>query len=50
VLHIVDGAEHLSPEAPDETRIKARNRVEPADRLACRAKLCGDVTATASYW
>jgi ferredoxin len=50
VLHIVDGAEHLSPEAPDETRIKARNRVEPADRLACRAKLCGNVTATASYW
>jgi ferredoxin len=49
-LSIVEGAEHLSPEAPDETRLKARNRVEPADRLACRATLCGNVTATASYW
>jgi ferredoxin len=49
-LQIVAGAEHLSPEAPDETRIKARNRIEPALRLACRATLCGDVIATAAYW
>ena len=49
-LRIVDGAERLSPEAPDETRIKSRNRVDAELRLACRAEIRGDVTATASYW
>lgn len=50
VLRIVAGADALSPEAADETRIKARNRVEPELRLACRVRVEGDVTATASYW
>ena len=49
-LQIVAGADRLSPETPDETRIKARNRVDAAMRLACRAQIRGDVTATASYW
>ena len=49
-LRIVEGAAHLSPEAPDETRIKQRNRVEDGIRLSCRATIHGDVTATALYW
>ncbi|MBS1106122.1 MAG: hypothetical protein H6Q91_1624 [Deltaproteobacteria bacterium] len=47
---VVEGGEHLSPEAADETRIKRRNRVDAVLRLACRARIHGDVTVTASYW
>jgi ferredoxin len=49
-LRIVDGAGSLSPESPDETRIKERNRVGAELRLACRARVHGDVVATALYW
>jgi uncharacterized 2Fe-2S/4Fe-4S cluster protein (DUF4445 family) len=49
-LVIVAGGEHLSVEAPDETRIKQRNRVDAELRLACRATIHGDVVATALYW
>ena len=49
-LEILAGAAQLSAETPEELRIKARNHIEPACRLACRAKLGGDVTVTASYW
>jgi ferredoxin len=49
-LLVVEGGEHLSPEAADETRIKSRNRIEVALRLACRARIRGDVAVTASYW
>jgi ferredoxin len=49
-LLVVEGGEHLSPEAADETRIKRRNRIDAALRLACRAKIRGDVAVTASYW
>jgi ferredoxin len=49
-LRVLEGATQLSPEADDETRIKHRNRVEPELRLACRATIHGDVTATALYW
>ena len=49
-LRILDGETALGPETDDETRIKARNRVDPELRLACRVRVGGDVTATASYW
>lgn len=49
-LAILEGGEHLSPERADETRIKQRNRVDERLRLACRATIHGDVTATALYW
>jgi ferredoxin len=49
-VRVLEGAAHLSPEAPDETRIKQRNRVDPELRLACRASIGGDVTVTALYW
>lgn len=49
-LRVVEGGEHLSPEASDETRIKDHNRIDAELRLACRAEIRGDVTVTASYW
>lgn len=49
-LRIVEGAGVLSAETPDEQRIKQRNRVDPELRLACRARVHGDVVATALYW
>jgi 2Fe-2S ferredoxin len=45
------GAPGLSPETPEEERLKLRNRVDPRARLACRARLTGgEVAVTASYW
>lgn len=47
------GAEagRLSVETSGETRVKRDNRVDPSDRLACRARLeGGEVSVTASYW
>lgn len=49
-LHILAGADALSRETPDEARIKLRNRVAAEQRLACRARILGDVTASATYW
>ena len=49
-LIVVEGGDHLSPEAADETRIKLRNRIDAALRLACRARIRGDVAVTATYW
>jgi 2Fe-2S ferredoxin len=45
------GAEQLTPELPDEALLKRRNRVQPGERLACRARLtAGEVAVTATYW
>lgn len=49
-LEILAGREALDPERDDERRQKQRNRVPAEQRLACRAGVHGDVTATAAYW
>jgi len=49
-LEIVAGGESLEPETERERRIKARNRIDPAHRLACRVRPRGDLTVRASYW
>jgi ferredoxin len=49
-LDILAGASALDPERADERQQKLRNRVPPEQRLACRAGVRGDVTATATYW
>lgn len=49
-LRVLEGDDQVSAEAPDEMRIKQRNRVDPALRLACRTHIHGDVVATAEYW
>ena len=49
-LAILAGADALDPELADERRQKARNRIPAQQRLACRARVHGPVTATAAYW
>jgi len=49
-LEILVGASALEAETPRERRIKERNRIEPALRLACRVRPQGDVTVRAGYW
>jgi ferredoxin len=49
-LEILSGASALDPERADERRQKERNRIPAEQRLACRAGVHGDVSATASYW
>ena len=49
-LEILAGAGALDPEREDERRQKRRNRVPAEQRLACRAGVHGEVTATAGYW
>ena len=49
-VRIVAGGESLGPESEAETRTKARNRVDPELRLACRIKIAEDLTITAPYW
>lgn len=49
-LEIVEGADSLEPESEREARIKARNRIDPALRLACRVRPKGNLTVRAQYW
>jgi 2Fe-2S ferredoxin len=49
-LRVVEGADALSPETPEETKAKAANRVDVGERLACLALVLGDVAITARYW
>ncbi len=49
-VRIVAGAEGVDPESDAEAASKRRNRIDPALRLACRARVHGDVRLTASYW
>ncbi len=49
-LRVHAGAGNLSPEGEAETRVKHRNRIDLALRLACRAAVRGDVEVSASYW
>lgn len=47
---VLEGAERLPPESPDEARVKRRNRVPAEERLACRVAPRGDVTIRTGYW
>ena len=47
---IVAGAGEVAPESPEESRAKQRNRIDPRLRLACRIRVCADVSVTAPYW
>jgi len=49
-LRILAGADNLSAETDAERRAKAANRIDPALRLSCVARVRGPVTATADYW
>lgn len=47
-LRILVGA--VSVESAEEARAKRANRVDPELRLACLARLEGNVVVTAPYW
>ena len=47
---IVAGLEQVGGEAPDESRCKQRNRIDPQLRLACRIEVRADLSVTAPYW
>ncbi|MGH0033359.1 MAG: 2Fe-2S iron-sulfur cluster-binding protein [Myxococcota bacterium] len=49
-VEIVEGADALPPAGDHERRVKQRNRVPEAQRLACRVVPRGDVAIRASYW
>jgi ferredoxin len=49
-VRVLAGVEQLDPESPDELRGKQRNRVAPELRLACQARIRGDLEVTALYW
>ncbi len=49
-VYVEAGGEELPAEADDERAIKARNRVNPHQRLACRVHPTRDVEVRASYW
>ncbi len=49
-LRILSGGEFLPREDEDEMRVKRNQRVDPAERLACRVALANDVEVTARYW
>jgi ferredoxin len=49
-VRVLSGAEALSPATDAEEHQKRRNRIDPALRLACRARAWGDVELTAGYW
>ena len=47
---VLAGADAVSPETENEAEVKRRNRIEPSQRLACRAQVNASVEITASYW
>ena len=49
-VEICDGADAIEPEGDEERQIKEAQRVPTAERLACRARVRGDVSVRARYW
>lgn len=49
-LEILEGRDAIEAETERERTIKARNRIDPALRLACRVHPRGDMTVRATYW
>lgn len=47
---IVAGADSLPPEDERERDVKARNRIDADQRLACRLAVASDVEVRATYW
>ena len=49
-LHVIGSTAGLSAENNHEVAVKRRNRLDTEVRLACQARVAGDVEVTASYW
>lgn len=49
-VRVLRGADAVDAESAAELATRRRNRLDPALRLACRARVRADVEVTASYW
>ncbi|MEM9174555.1 MAG: 2Fe-2S iron-sulfur cluster-binding protein [Myxococcota bacterium] len=49
-LEVIEGADAIEGPSAREERIKERNRIDSALRLACRVHPRGDMTVRAAYW
>ncbi len=49
-VEICAGAEQLMPVTPGEQRLLTRLRASPEVRIACEARVLGDVSITVGYW
>ena len=47
---ILAGHGDVAAETAEETRSKERNRIDPHLRLACRLRVCADLSVAAPYW
>ena len=47
---ILAGQSEVSAETAEESSCKERNRIDPRLRLACRIRVCADLSVTAPYW
>jgi 2Fe-2S ferredoxin len=47
---ILAGHASVAAETDEETQSKQRNRIDPRLRLACRVRVCADLSVTAPYW
>lgn len=49
-VEVCAGEENLEPPTPAELRCLTRLKAPPELRIACEARLRGDVTITTGYW
>jgi adenylate cyclase len=49
-VRVLAGARHLEEESAEEGICKRRNRLDAELRLACCARIHGDIAITAAYW
>jgi ferredoxin len=49
-VHVVEGAENLTPPGDSETKVLRSLRADDDERLACLARVLGPVTVTSDYW
>lgn len=49
-VEVLEGLQNLSSPTPEETRLLARRRSTPEERIACLARIDGPVTLTTPYW
>lgn len=49
-VRVVAGADHLTAPTAIESQVAERRKLDPDERLACQAVVCGDCEVTTSYW
>ena len=49
-VKVLSGAENLTPPTEIETRVAARRKLDPDERLACQAVVLGNCAVTTTYW